>query len=312
MVCLREGRPSGALRRTGAAGSSCRSCSGGRRRRRPKPCGSRFSRPQPVDFQCGHAAPALDGARFDAISRSVSHPASPRASTHALRAETHGRCSEPEQSHAEPAHPPRCRPRGRLLAVVGAVHQDRADARVARRGAPTPTPRPPRHPRARPLRRAPMTRRTSSARRRRARARAGHAVRLAAKRPRAAALVSVHRRREPRPRAPSPRRIAQRTERAYWYLRKLFGFTPRFRLLVLDRATTGRGTPRSPTYGIAHFTRRRPPRRRQRAGRRVARRQPRARAPPAGRRRCARWSRSHGARSASIRTRRTWPAWPRR
>ncbi len=49
-------------------------------------------------------------------------------------------------------------------------------------------------------------------------------------------------------------RIAQRTERAFWFLRRLFGFTPRFRLLVLgpedwdDYAEV-------PTYGSAHITR---------------------------------------------------------
>lgn len=48
-------------------------------------------------------------------------------------------------------------------------------------------------------------------------------------------------------------RLALRAERAYWYLRGLLGFTPRFRLLVLDR----RDWPRFAeveTYGIAHFT----------------------------------------------------------
>lgn len=48
-------------------------------------------------------------------------------------------------------------------------------------------------------------------------------------------------------------RIAQRTERAYWYLRRLFGFTPRFRLLVLDRADWPRYAA-VPSYGIAHCT----------------------------------------------------------
>jgi len=48
-------------------------------------------------------------------------------------------------------------------------------------------------------------------------------------------------------------RIAQRTERAYWYLRKLFDFTPRFRLLVLDRADWPRHAEVA-TYGMSHFT----------------------------------------------------------
>ncbi|MCC6196816.1 MAG: hypothetical protein IT518_20375 [Burkholderiales bacterium] len=48
-------------------------------------------------------------------------------------------------------------------------------------------------------------------------------------------------------------RLALRAERAYRHLRKLLAFTPRFRLLVLDR----RDWPRFAeveTYGIAHFT----------------------------------------------------------
>ncbi|MEO8754215.1 MAG: hypothetical protein ABI624_16210, partial [Casimicrobiaceae bacterium] len=49
-------------------------------------------------------------------------------------------------------------------------------------------------------------------------------------------------------------RIAQRTERAYWYLRKVTGFMPKFRLLVLDAADWARFA-EVPTYGIAHFTR---------------------------------------------------------
>ncbi len=48
-------------------------------------------------------------------------------------------------------------------------------------------------------------------------------------------------------------RIAQRTERAYWYLRKVTGFTPQFRLLVLD-ATDWEQFAEVPTYGITHFT----------------------------------------------------------
>jgi hypothetical protein len=48
-------------------------------------------------------------------------------------------------------------------------------------------------------------------------------------------------------------RIARRTERAYWYLRKLLAFTPRFRLLVLDRADWSRHAEVS-TYGMSHFT----------------------------------------------------------
>ena len=81
-------------------------------------------------------------------------------------------------------------------------------------------------------------------------------------------------------------RIAQRTERAYWYLRKLLRFTPRFRLLVLSRHDW-------PKYAEVADVRHRAlhgrwsPRRRQRAGRRVARREPRARALPARARACA-------------------------
>lgn len=47
--------------------------------------------------------------------------------------------------------------------------------------------------------------------------------------------------------------IARRTERAYRYLRSLFDFTPRFRLLVLD-ATDWAQFAEVPTYGISHFT----------------------------------------------------------
>ena len=48
-------------------------------------------------------------------------------------------------------------------------------------------------------------------------------------------------------------RIAQRTERAFWYLRRLFGFTPRFRLLVLGPADWDQYA-EIPTYGVAHVT----------------------------------------------------------
>jgi len=48
-------------------------------------------------------------------------------------------------------------------------------------------------------------------------------------------------------------RVAQRTERAYWYLRKLLKFTPRFRLLVLDREDWTRYADLA-TYGVSHFT----------------------------------------------------------
>ena len=48
-------------------------------------------------------------------------------------------------------------------------------------------------------------------------------------------------------------RIATRTERAYWYLRKRLGDLPRFRLLVLDRADWPRFADRS-EYGLSHFT----------------------------------------------------------
>ena len=46
---------------------------------------------------------------------------------------------------------------------------------------------------------------------------------------------------------------ARRAERAYWHLRRLFGFTPRFRLLVLD-AAVGQRFGDAPAYGTAHFT----------------------------------------------------------
>src|SRR4029079_6140813 len=50
-----------------------------------------------------------------------------------------------------------------------------------------------------------------------------------------------------------PARVAQRAERAYWHLRKLLHFTPRFRLLVLDRADWA-SFAEVPTYGMSHFT----------------------------------------------------------
>ncbi|HTP98094.1 MAG TPA: hypothetical protein VMN56_02130 [Casimicrobiaceae bacterium] len=52
---------------------------------------------------------------------------------------------------------------------------------------------------------------------------------------------------------PAAMRIAQRTERAYWHLRKRLRFTPRFRLLVLDRADWAKHAEVA-MYGIAHFT----------------------------------------------------------
>ncbi len=48
-------------------------------------------------------------------------------------------------------------------------------------------------------------------------------------------------------------RIAQRAERAYWFIRRQLGSTPRFRLLVLDPADWSRHAEVQP-YGIAHFT----------------------------------------------------------
>ena len=48
-------------------------------------------------------------------------------------------------------------------------------------------------------------------------------------------------------------RLARRTEQAYWYLRKLLRFTPRFRLLVLSRGDWARHAEVA-AYGIAHFT----------------------------------------------------------
>lgn len=48
-------------------------------------------------------------------------------------------------------------------------------------------------------------------------------------------------------------RLARRTEQAYWYLRKLLRFTPRFRLLVLSRDDWSRDAEVA-AYGIAHST----------------------------------------------------------
>ncbi len=48
-------------------------------------------------------------------------------------------------------------------------------------------------------------------------------------------------------------RIARHTEHAYGYLRRVLGFTPRFRLLVLSREDWGRYAEVS-AYGIAHMT----------------------------------------------------------
>jgi hypothetical protein len=48
-------------------------------------------------------------------------------------------------------------------------------------------------------------------------------------------------------------RIARRTEHAYWYLRKLLRFTPRFRLLVLSRDDWPKFAEVA-AYGIPHFT----------------------------------------------------------
>ena len=48
-------------------------------------------------------------------------------------------------------------------------------------------------------------------------------------------------------------RIAQRAERAYWCLRRLFGFTPRFRLLALAPGDWGRFA-EVPAYGSTHVT----------------------------------------------------------
>lgn len=49
-------------------------------------------------------------------------------------------------------------------------------------------------------------------------------------------------------------RAAQRTERAYWHLRKLFGVAPRFRLLVLAPADWPRYADEA-AYGVGHATR---------------------------------------------------------
>jgi hypothetical protein len=48
-------------------------------------------------------------------------------------------------------------------------------------------------------------------------------------------------------------RLARRTEQAYWYLRKLLRFTPRFRLLVLSRDDWPRYA-EVEAYGIPHLT----------------------------------------------------------
>ncbi len=47
-------------------------------------------------------------------------------------------------------------------------------------------------------------------------------------------------------------RIARRTEQAYWYLRRVLRFTPRFRLLVLSREDWPRYAEVA-AYGIAHY-----------------------------------------------------------
>ena len=47
--------------------------------------------------------------------------------------------------------------------------------------------------------------------------------------------------------------LARRTEQAYWYLRRLLRFTPRFRLLVLSREDWPRFAEVA-AYGIPHFT----------------------------------------------------------
>ena len=47
-------------------------------------------------------------------------------------------------------------------------------------------------------------------------------------------------------------RIARRVEQAYWYLRKVLRFTPRFRLLVLSREDWPRYA-EVDAYGIAHY-----------------------------------------------------------
>jgi hypothetical protein len=48
-------------------------------------------------------------------------------------------------------------------------------------------------------------------------------------------------------------RLARRTEQAYWYLRKLLRFTPRFRLLVLSREDWPKFA-KVAAYGVPHFT----------------------------------------------------------
>ena len=49
-------------------------------------------------------------------------------------------------------------------------------------------------------------------------------------------------------------RVAQRTERAYWYLRKRLGAAPRFRLLVLDQEDWAQHAS-GKAYGVTHVTR---------------------------------------------------------
>ena len=48
-------------------------------------------------------------------------------------------------------------------------------------------------------------------------------------------------------------RLARRTEHAYWYLRRLLRFTPRFRLLVLSREDWPKFAEVA-AYGIPHVT----------------------------------------------------------
>ncbi len=48
-------------------------------------------------------------------------------------------------------------------------------------------------------------------------------------------------------------RVAQRAERAYWYLRRVLGVAPRFRLLVLN-PDDWRRFAENPTFGVGHFT----------------------------------------------------------
>jgi hypothetical protein len=48
-------------------------------------------------------------------------------------------------------------------------------------------------------------------------------------------------------------RLARRTEQAYWYLRRLLRFTPRFRLLVLSREDWPKFA-KVAAYGVPHYT----------------------------------------------------------